>query len=95
MRIKVDLHRDVVWFIRHKCNREEQDAFYRELERVRADPVALIEHSEAIRDPEISRYMLRFFRFAECMAIFETNRKRDRIRVRQCRRISPRRQSGN
>ena len=89
MRIKVELHRDVVWFVRHQCKESEANAFYTELHELRADPVTLIERSEALHDPKLSRYMLRFFRFAGCLAIFETNRSRTRIRVRQCRRIAP------
>lgn len=87
MRIKVELHRDVVWFVKHECSSEERAAFYECLDRVRGDPIG---HSEAIADPRLSRYMLRFFRFERCVAIFETNRARDRIRVRECRRLLPR-----
>ena len=87
MRIKVELQREVVWFLKRECTTEERNAFYQQLEKLRSDPVALIENSEAIHCPQQSRYMLRFFRFERCMAVFEMNRGRDRIRVRQCRRI--------
>ena len=86
MRIKVELHREVVRFIRHEASAGEVEAFYQQLERLTADPAVLIENSEAIHDPQASRYMLRFFRFMDCMAIVETNRARDRIFVRQCQR---------
>jgi hypothetical protein len=86
MRSKVELHRDVVWFIRHQCNADEADAFYRELDRLRSDP---IECSEALADPKLSRYMLRFFRFGQNLAIFEYNAAKDRARVLECRRIPP------
>ncbi len=91
MRIRVELHRHVVWYIKHECTAEERGAFYEELEKLRADPVALIDKSEAIYDPQASRYMLRFFRFKENIAIFETNRTREQIFVRQCRRFAPKR----
>ncbi|MGB2985028.1 MAG: hypothetical protein WBE26_04020, partial [Phycisphaerae bacterium] len=70
MRIKVELHRNVVRFIRHECTEKERGAFYSQLEKLRSDPVALIENSEAIHDPQASRYMLRLFRFMDCIAIF-------------------------
>lgn len=92
MRIKVELHREVVWHIKHEFTAEERGGFYEQLERLRSDPVALIENSEAIHDPEADRYMLRFFRFRDWIAIFEMNRARDRILVRQCRRLVRKRQ---
>ncbi|MCH7592340.1 MAG: hypothetical protein IH989_06140 [Planctomycetes bacterium] len=91
MRIKVELHREVVGFVRHDADESEIKAFYEALDRLAADPVALIENSEPVRRPGVSRYMLRFFRFGRCIAIFETNRARDRIRVRECQRIPPKR----
>lgn len=91
MRIKVELHRQVVRFVRHDANEDEANAFHEALHRLAADPVALIENSEPLNCPGVSRYMLRFFRFGRCIAIFETNRARDRIRVRECQRIPPKR----
>ncbi len=85
MRFKVKLHRDVVRFIRHDCSDEEQDAFYQELERVREDP--LFELSEGTYDADLSRYALRFFRFKRNIAIFEFDSSRERIIVRQCRKL--------
>lgn len=90
MRIKVELHKNVVRYIRHECTEEQQGAFYGELERLRSDPVALIEDSEAIADPKRSRYMLRFFRFGENIAVFEYDTGKDRIRVLECREPRPR-----
>ena len=87
MRIKVELDREVLWFVRRQCSKAEQDAFYAALDRVFADPVAMIRGSEGHYDPELSRYMERFFRFGDCIAIFETNRGRDRARVRKCQRV--------
>jgi hypothetical protein len=83
VRYKVDLSPDVVWFVRHQCNCEEQDAFFRALEIVRTQPVAW---SEAASDAEVSPYMLRFFRFAANIALFEFDPGRSRIRVLECRR---------
>lgn len=94
MRIKVELHRTVLWFLRHEASTGEIEVFYQRLGQLTTDPVALIEHSEAIHDPEASRYMLRFFRFEGCIAVFETNRARDRILVRQCQRL-PQQRPGN
>lgn len=88
MRLKVELHREAVWFIRHRCSDAEVDAFYGHLEKIRTKPIA---NSEAVADPGLSRYMLRFFRFAHCIAIFQYRPAEDRIIVRQCRRIRPRR----
>ncbi len=92
MRIKVELHRDVVWFLRQRCTDGEVDAFYDMLERLRTEPIA---NSEAVADPQLSRYMLRFCRFKQNLAIFRYDASRDRIRVLECRRRQPkRRQSG-
>jgi len=88
MRIKVELHPEVVWFIRHRCNEGEVSGFYERLERLREEP---IENSEAVTDPRLSRYMLRFFRFRQNLAIFELNPAKNRIRVLECRRTPPRR----
>lgn len=92
MRIRVELHREVIWFIRHEADEAEIKAFYEQLERVSADAVAMIENSEPVRSPGMSRYMLRFFRFERCIAVFETDRARDCIRVRECRRVPPKRE---
>ena len=94
MRIKVELRREVIWFLRHSANQEEREAFTAQLNRLREDASALIENSEPRRDPKVSRYMLRFFRFANCIAVFETNRERTLIRVRACQRVSRKRGDG-
>ena len=86
MRIKVELHRDVVRFLRHDCDDDERLAFCRQLETVRSAP---IENSECLRDPRLSRYMLRFFRFGQNMAVFKYDAGQDRIRVLECREIRP------
>jgi hypothetical protein len=86
MLVKVDLHEDVVWFIRHRCSKEEQLAFLLALEAVRKEPIA---HSEALADPRLSRYMLRFFRFADCIALFKYDVAGNRIKVMECRRVQP------
>ena len=67
MRIKVELHEAVVWFIRHRCNDSEVDAFYERLEKLRSE---LIENSEPMSDPTLSPHMLRFFRFRLNLALF-------------------------
>ena len=94
MRIKVELHREVTRFLRHEATDQEREAFSAQLARIRASSVALIENSEPTRDPNVSRYVLRFFRFSNVIAVFETNRDRNLIRVRRCQRV-PRRQAGN
>jgi len=90
VRVKVELHSRVAGFLKHRCSAEEQDAFYRALERIRTAP---IRHSEAIADPRVSRYMLRFFRFGSNLAIFSVNRARDVIRVCECRKCPPQRRA--
>lgn len=85
MRFKVELDRDVADFLRTKCVRGEVDWFYRQLERVCRDP---IKNSEAIQCLGLSRYILRFFRFAGCAAIFEFDAARGRIKVLTCRRLT-------
>jgi hypothetical protein len=81
MRIKVELHSDAVWYVRHRCNREEAAAFYDGLERIRVEPIT---HSEPTVRPERSRYMLRFFRFRGKIAVFEYDIGRNLIRVLEC-----------
>ena len=88
MRIKVELDPEVVWFIGHRCGRDEVDAFYEALHRIRTQP---IQNSEAVADPQVSRYILRFFRFGANIALFEYAPAKDRIRVLECRRVTPRR----
>jgi hypothetical protein len=91
MRIKVELGRKVTRYLRWECNDEEQLAFRRGLDRVREDP---IENSEPTRDPKVSRYMLRFFRFDGKMAVFQLSPLGDRIRVLRCRRLKERPRQG-
>ena len=78
------MHRDVVWLIRRHCTDQEVDAFYDGLEKLQREP---IENSEATRDPRLSRYMLRFFRFGRNIAVFEYDPGKNRIRVLQCRKL--------
>ena len=82
----VELHPDVVWFLKKRCTDAERKAFYTRLEEVRRKP---IENSEPFRDAMLSRYMLRFFRFAENMAVFKFDPAKNRIRVYECRKITP------
>jgi len=88
MRVKVELHKDVVRYVRRSCNDDEVAAFYEQLERLRTDP---IDDSEPTTDPRLSKYMLRFFRIGNNLAIFEYDPARNRIRVLECRRIPARR----
>lgn len=68
MRFKVELHPDAVYFLRRLSDEADRREFYRQLELLRENP---IEHSEAFLDPDLSRYMLRFFRFNRNLAVFE------------------------
>jgi hypothetical protein len=90
MLLKVDLHPDVVWFVQQRCTGAEQQAFYAALQATRTEPVG---SSEAILDPGLSRYMLRFFRFANCLAVFHYDPARGSIKVLECRRMQPKRPS--
>ncbi|MCG8404300.1 MAG: hypothetical protein MI923_03785 [Phycisphaerales bacterium] len=92
MKFKVELAPDLVREILQRWPREDVDAFYLRLHSVREDPIG---ESEPIREPRLSRYMLRRFHFAgraEKIAIFELNLARKRIRVLKCRSL--RRQEG-
>jgi hypothetical protein len=90
MRIKVEPHRDVQYQLAFRFTDEERDAFYRALERVRADPVG---QAEAISVPKLSRYRLSFFRFGtddwKKIAIFRHELARDCIRVLECWNADP------
>jgi hypothetical protein len=87
MRVKVELHPGVVWFLRRRCSDAEVDAFREALERVRQAPLT---NSEPTFEPQHGRYMARFFRFAGNIALFQLDRARERIRVLECRRTRPR-----
>lgn len=86
MRFKVELDRDVVWFIRKVCGVTARKAFYEKLEMVAAEPIT---NSEAYADPRESRFMLRLFRFANYVAIFGYDPARSLIQVVQCRPGKP------
>ena len=86
MRIKVELRKEVIRFVKRECNDAVRAAFYRELEKVIDDPISC---SEAIFDPQVSRYLLRFFRFNGSLAIFEFNPSKQKIIVRICRKRKP------
>ncbi len=86
MRATVELHPDVVRFLKKRCTDAERKAFYNRLEEVRRKP---IENTEPFRDAKLSRFMLRFFRFAEFMAVFKFDPANNRIRVYECRKSTP------
>lgn len=84
MRFRVELRKEVVFFVRHVCSASERRAFSEAFEKVREAP---IESSEAIVDPRYSRYVLRYFRFAGCIALFELRPLKNLLIVRSCRRL--------
>lgn len=93
MPAEVELHPDVVSFVRYRCSREEQDEFRKKLIWIRAKPIA---RSELYAESKKWRFALRCFRFGrgvEKIAIFacDTTRERTRIRVLECRLGKPRR----
>ncbi|MFH0983019.1 MAG: hypothetical protein V2A79_15985 [Planctomycetota bacterium] len=98
MRIKVELHPDVVaWLHQHRHDQRLIDLFYRRLHALCDEPRTLIANSEAVSDPSLSRYMLRFFRFGEnkdYVAVFKPDVGRSRIRVLGCRGRRPVRRPG-
>lgn len=84
MRFKVELHPEVIDFVRHRCKENERVEFFAVCDRIAENP---IKHSEPTTDPKLSRYPLRFARFGDYIAIFDFDRSRQWIRVRQCRRL--------
>jgi hypothetical protein len=85
MPIEVEYSRDVFRFLEKHCTPEERAEFYVRVDAVKAEP---IKNSDPCIEPELSRYMLRFFRFGLNKAIFKLDAFRNRIRVVECRRIS-------
>jgi len=85
MRYKVELPADVERFVR-ACSPEDENAFWEALKEVRRNPIGA---SLPIRDPRLSRYMARFFRFGPHVAVFRLDVGRDTIRVMECRRAQP------
>ena len=84
MRFKVELHRDVGWFIRHYCSADEAREFYGWLERLRDDPVT---DTHPMIDEDVAPYVLRFFRFGQNIGIFRLDAVHQEVMVRQCRRF--------
>jgi len=84
MAIKMELHPDVDYYVKHRCNQEEQTKFFKQLGLIRTEPVR---HSEATVDAKLSRYVLRFFRFGDNIAIFEFDAGHSRVRVLECHRL--------
>jgi len=82
MRIKVELRREVVRYVRHQCSLGERTEFFEQLERIKLDPIT---NSEATVDLELSRYILRFFRFGQKIAVFQFDPANDRVVIRLCR----------
>jgi hypothetical protein len=92
MAIKVELASRVWSYLRDRFTTAERDAFVERLGEIRREP---IKKSEPSREPSLSKYLLRFFRFGSgdrWMAVFEYDIARDRIRVLECRLLRPRRQ---
>ncbi len=85
MRFGVELQPSVRSFLRRECSAEERLAFDGMIEKLCDDPIG---NSEPYRDPELSRYMLRFFRFGECLGVFGLVPAKDLILVVECRRFS-------
>jgi len=92
MRCKVELHGDIVWYLRTYCNAQERQAFYEQLAAVQQEP---IRNSEFIFVPEMKPYMLRSFRFGLNKAVFEFDPAENRVRVLECRKLKPKRPPGN
>ena len=86
MPIRVELDSGASRFLRKCCTPEEQDEFYDRLRAVESEP---IKNSEVCREPDLSPYILRFFRFGMNKAIFELDAFRNKIRVMECRRLKP------
>ena len=89
MRFKVELDKDVVWFIRHLCWPDERQEFYDRLERLHDAPFT---NTESCIDRTLSRYALRLFRFGRNIAVFRIDLSKETIRVRQCRRFRGKRE---
>jgi len=84
MRIKVELHRDVVWYLKRRCNEKERAEFSAVQERIRSDPITLIDETDAIFEPRLSTHMLRLFRFGNNVAVFRFDPARSKIKILEC-----------
>lgn len=86
MRFEVELHPDLARILKsYRWPPEEVEAFFARLNEVCDDPIGQSEH---VSEPDISRYILRFFRFgvrAEKIAIFGLDSLKAKIRVIKCR----------
>ena len=79
----VEFDPDVVWLIRHVLSPSERDDFHDALDAIRAEPIG---RSEAIQDPRLSPYMLRYVEFVGWMIVFEYAPAEGKIRILECRK---------
>ena len=90
MPIKVGLSDEVKLFLETECFPEELEAFKVCVRLVVKDP---IEYSQPYTGPTNAPYMLRWFRFGGCWAMFEYwwtgDVNTDRIQFTVCRRRRP------
>lgn len=86
MRFKVEQRERVVQYVRHELTAAEQADYFARLEQVRQRPIA---ESIAVTAPRLSPYMLRGFRFAGHLALFQMDLAQGRITVLSCRRYQP------
>ena len=84
MRFKVELHKDVNWFVRRECSVDEAKEFYAWLERLRGDPIT---DTEVVVDRELAPYTFRSFRFGRNLGVFRLDPVRQEVLVRQCRKF--------
>lgn len=86
MRAKVSLHSSVAEQLR-VYSRAMQDSFYARLHQVRESP---IERSQPYRQRNLSRYLLRCFRFGPDsteLAIFQWSASEQRMVVLECQSL--------
>jgi len=86
MPFKVELARKVAAFPRTLAS-DERIAFVLKVNQVAREP---IKYSEPLRDPRLSPYVLRFFRFGRderWIAAFDLDVPQNRLRIVECRLI--------
>ncbi len=85
MRIKVELRPEVRRFLR-TVTPNVRGTFFEKLHWVCEDPIV---RSFAYHDPTVSKYMVRYFRFSNHVALFGYLAARDEIKVIECRFRDP------
>lgn len=97
-----DFRESVRRFLIRECSPAEQDAFYRQIRRLREDPGKAILESKPVLDarlvpktPKGEYAVVGKFEFGCCEAVYSYFPRRLHVEVIKCRRLKPDKNSGS